>query len=235
MMLGQLNEPGRRVVRQLRRLDRSHRQGRAAVRQAAAAAGRRAQHRRHAARLDEREAVPARPDRQRSPLSRPSTPTARCTARPSTARDMLPILDPVKNVATTFKAPVRDPEMPLNLGPGHAAALDAAAAVALLGQRAHLGHARQQPQLDVRPRRPAVAGGVGARRRQSGVLQGRARIIRRRRRSRWSAPCATSRCSIRRRRSTRSSTPATRRTTRSSATTPTTRCGRAAAARSSAG
>ena len=41
--------------------------------------------------------------------------------------------------------------MPLSLGPGHAAALDAAAAVALLGQRAHLGHARQQPQLDVRP------------------------------------------------------------------------------------
>ena len=37
---------------------------------------------------------------------------------------MLPILDPVKNTATTFKAPVRDPEMPLNLGPGHAAGLD---------------------------------------------------------------------------------------------------------------
>jgi hypothetical protein len=30
----------------------------------------------------------------------------------------------VKNVATTYKAPVRDPGMPLNLGPGHAAALD---------------------------------------------------------------------------------------------------------------
>ncbi len=65
MMLGQLNGLGDLSVRQLRRLDRSHRQGRAAVRQAAAAAGRRAQHRRHAARLDEREAVPARPDLQR--------------------------------------------------------------------------------------------------------------------------------------------------------------------------
>ena len=31
----------------------------------------------------------------------------------------------MKNVATTFKAPVRDPSMPLSLGPGHAAALDA--------------------------------------------------------------------------------------------------------------
>ena len=80
------DEPGRHVVRQLRRLDGSHRQGRAAVCQAAAAARRRAQHRRHAARLDEREAVPARPDRQRSPLSRPSTRTGRSTDRRSTAR-----------------------------------------------------------------------------------------------------------------------------------------------------
>jgi hypothetical protein len=45
---------------------------------------------------------------------------------PEYSSDHLPILDPVKNEATTFKAPVRDPEMPLNLGPGHAAALDPA-------------------------------------------------------------------------------------------------------------
>ena len=44
---------------------------------------------------------------------------------PEYSSDMLPILDPVKNVATTFKAPVRDASMPLSLGPGHAAALDA--------------------------------------------------------------------------------------------------------------
>ena len=43
---------------------------------------------------------------------------------PEYSSDTLPILDPVKNVATTFPAPVRDPSMPLNLGPGHAAALD---------------------------------------------------------------------------------------------------------------
>jgi hypothetical protein len=43
---------------------------------------------------------------------------------PEYSSDLLPILDPKKNVATTFKAPVRDPDMPLNLGPGHAAALD---------------------------------------------------------------------------------------------------------------
>jgi hypothetical protein len=45
---------------------------------------------------------------------------------PEYSSDMMPILDPVKNVATTFKLPVRDAQMPLSLGPGHAAALDAA-------------------------------------------------------------------------------------------------------------
>src|SRR5262245_5652699 len=44
---------------------------------------------------------------------------------PEYSSDVLPVLDPVKNVATTFKAPVRDASMPLSLGPGHAAALDA--------------------------------------------------------------------------------------------------------------
>jgi hypothetical protein len=43
---------------------------------------------------------------------------------PEYSSDLLPSLDPVKNVATTFKAPVRDPDMPLSLGPGHAAGLD---------------------------------------------------------------------------------------------------------------
>jgi hypothetical protein len=45
---------------------------------------------------------------------------------PEYSSDNLPILDPVKNTATVFTAPVRDPQMPLNLGPGHAAALDVA-------------------------------------------------------------------------------------------------------------
>jgi hypothetical protein len=44
---------------------------------------------------------------------------------PEYSSDNIPILDPVKNVATVFPAPVRDPQMPLNLGPGHAAGLDA--------------------------------------------------------------------------------------------------------------
>ena len=42
---------------------------------------------------------------------------------PEYSSDNLPILDPVKNTATMFHAPVRDAGMPLSLGPGHAAAL----------------------------------------------------------------------------------------------------------------
>jgi hypothetical protein len=42
---------------------------------------------------------------------------------PEYSSDNLPILDPVHNTATTFHAPVRDPQMPVSLGPGHAAGL----------------------------------------------------------------------------------------------------------------
>ena len=44
---------------------------------------------------------------------------------PEYSSDTMPILDPVTNTATTFQLPVRDPNTPLGLGPGHAAALDA--------------------------------------------------------------------------------------------------------------
>jgi hypothetical protein len=44
---------------------------------------------------------------------------------PEYSTDVLPILDPVRNTETSFTAPVRDPDMPLSLGPGHAAALEA--------------------------------------------------------------------------------------------------------------
>ena len=43
---------------------------------------------------------------------------------PEYSSDTLPILNPLTNTAATYRAPVRDPEMPLSLGPGHAAALD---------------------------------------------------------------------------------------------------------------
>jgi hypothetical protein len=43
---------------------------------------------------------------------------------PEYSTDLIPILDPVKNTATTFLAPVRDKDMAMRLGPGEAAALD---------------------------------------------------------------------------------------------------------------
>ena len=42
---------------------------------------------------------------------------------PEYSTDDLPVLDPIKHVATTFHATVLDPKMPLSLGPGHAAGL----------------------------------------------------------------------------------------------------------------
>ncbi|HEY6359928.1 MAG TPA: carboxypeptidase-like regulatory domain-containing protein, partial [Vicinamibacterales bacterium] len=42
---------------------------------------------------------------------------------PEYSSDNIPILDPVKNTTTIFRAPVRDEDTPLGLGPGHAAAL----------------------------------------------------------------------------------------------------------------
>ena len=44
---------------------------------------------------------------------------------PEYSSDSMPILDPVENTLTAFNLPVRDEDMPLSLGPGHAAALDA--------------------------------------------------------------------------------------------------------------
>ena len=40
---------------------------------------------------------------------------------PEYSANMIPILDPVKNTATVFNAPVRDEDAPIALGPGHAA------------------------------------------------------------------------------------------------------------------
>ena len=40
---------------------------------------------------------------------------------PEYSTDMMPILDPRTHTVTHFKMPVRDPDMPLSLGPGHAA------------------------------------------------------------------------------------------------------------------
>jgi hypothetical protein len=41
--------------------------------------------------------------------------------QPEYSTDLIPILNPVNNTVTRFKAPVRDADMPMMLGPGHAA------------------------------------------------------------------------------------------------------------------
>ena len=53
---------------------------------------------------------------------------------PEYSSDLMPILDPVQNTATTFRMPVRDADMPLSLEPGHAAALLPAAPSAYWGE-----------------------------------------------------------------------------------------------------
>ena len=118
---------------------------------------------------------------------------------PEYSTDNMPILDPKTHKVTFFKMPVRDPNMPESLGPGHAASVKPLRAVALLGRGEALGHARQQPQLHVRQERPGLARGERARPRQSGLLQeglrssvGEGVPARSSRRARW-------RCSIPRR------------------------------------
>ena len=53
---------------------------------------------------------------------------------PEYSSDTMPMLDPVRNTTTTFRLPVRDPNMPLSLGPGHAAALTPMAASPYWGE-----------------------------------------------------------------------------------------------------
>jgi hypothetical protein len=43
---------------------------------------------------------------------------------PEYSSDNIPVLDPIKNTTRIFRAPVRDEDTPLGLGPGHAAALN---------------------------------------------------------------------------------------------------------------
>jgi hypothetical protein len=89
---------------------------------------------------------------------------------PEYSTDELPILDPVANTLTSFHAPVRDPGMPLSLGDGHAATLKPEMPSAYWGDR-QIWDTRQQPQHDGRPERPGVVDSLGARPRQSRLLQ----------------------------------------------------------------
>ena len=213
-----------RAVQVLRRVDRPHRQGRAAVRQAAAAAGRRAQRRRHFLGVEHREALSARPDRL-GPAQ-------------SDGQRLRPALRLARVLDRQHADPGSEDEQGHHVQDaggrsGHAGSARARArreraaarALGLLGRGKALGHARQQPQRDVRQAGPRVDRGDGARPAEPRVLQeglgssvGQgvpARDV--------VAPGGDARPEDDEVHA--SSTPASARITRSSATTPTTRSG----------
>ena len=145
------------------RLDRPHRQGRAAVRAAAAAAGRRAQRGAHAVGLAPAHRLPARSDRH----------------RPAQAHDQRQ-----RQVLRLGREQHRlraDPRPGAPCGERGAASgarpEDAVAshrhdgAVSLLGRRADLGRADQQPQPDDGRAGPALVHGAHPSRREPGFLQ----------------------------------------------------------------
>ncbi len=112
---------------------------------------------------------------------------------------MLPILDPVENTATTFKAPVRDPQMPLNLGPGHAAALDPLQPSPYWGsERIWETRVNNHNSMFGRDGRLWLAASVRGND-NPGVVQGGLGSSVGEGVSRWIAPSAISPCSIRRR------------------------------------
>ena len=91
---------------------------------------------------------------------------------PEYSTDNMPILDPKTNKVSFFKMPVRDPEMPVSLGPGHAGAVKPTGSRRRTGaERGAVGHARQQPQLHVRQAGPRLARGDRARHGQPGLVQ----------------------------------------------------------------
>ena len=82
--------------------------------------------------------------------------------------------------------------------PGLCGRSQGAGAVALLGERADLGHPHQQPQFDVRREGPAVVGGGRARQARIRIFAGKTRACRPPSCSRSSRASVSWRCSIRR-------------------------------------
>ena len=225
----QLNEPRRRIVPAPGRVDRSRRQGRAAARTPPRPQG------------VERNIVVTLRDwmSERKYLhdliaSDRRNPTVNANGplygSPEYSSDLMPILDPVAEHGDDVPA--------AGARCGHAAEPRAGprGGARRRCSRRRTGAARRI--WDTRANNhnsmfdrdgPAVARGGGARRRRIRRSAARVRTIRRRSCSRPSARTGIWPSSIRRRRSTRSSTRASARITCSSATTRTTRCGRAAA------
>ena len=154
---------------------------------------------------------------------------------PEYATDNSPILDPKTNTVSFFKMPVADPAMPVSLGPGHAGAVKPTAPSAYWGDQILWDTRANNHNAMFGKRRPRLARRHRARHGQSGLVQEGLGATSTPRCSRSTRARARWRCSIRRPRSTSSSTPASAPIIRSSATTPTTRCGCRAPARWPAG
>ena len=101
----------------------------------------------------------------------------------------MPILDPVKNVATNFVLPTTA-DMPLALGPGNAGSVHIARAVGLLGHGRHLGLARPTTTTRCSTGRAASGSPPPATSRTIRTSARRARRIRRRSSFRSTAPTA---------------------------------------------
>ena len=88
---------------------------------------------------------------------------------PELSTDEFPILDPRRNTATTFHAPVRDADTPTTHDD------PVVAPSPYWGDEAHLGQQGERPQSDARCHGPRLVHGAHPRRRQSRVLQARLR------------------------------------------------------------
>ena len=154
-----------RAFEPVRRLDRPHRRGRAAVREAGAAAGDRAQRRAHPVGLEHAHGLPARSDRDRPAQSHASTPTASSTASPEDSTDFVPVLDPNTHTASrdectrcATRRRRRRRTSPMQPSP-------------LLGRQADLGQQDQHPQPDDGREGPRLVHRAGAPSEQPGFLQ----------------------------------------------------------------
>ena len=90
---------------------------------------------------------------------------------PEYSTDMMPILDPKTHQVTTFKMPVRDPDTPEALGPGHAAGAEPLLPSAYWGDEKIWDSRANNHNSMLDRERPGLASGESARHGQPGLLQ----------------------------------------------------------------
>jgi hypothetical protein len=139
------------------------------------------------------------------------------------ACDDMPILDPVKNVATNFVLPTT-PDMPLALGPGNAGSVKILQPSAYWGDE-NIWDSSANNHNSMFDRKGRIWLAATGHKPDNPTSAKKVRAIRRPSNSRSTARTAASRCTIRRPASTPRIRPASARIICNSATTPTRRCG----------